>query len=664
MFVFDTETTVDAGQVLRVGSFRIVRRGELLQEGLFYERLTPDEVDLLEQYADDHELLCMPITGFRDFFFHHVYRLGATVVGHNLPFDLSRLAVAWAPGRGAFKGGWSLTLWPRKDGRGENRFRPRLRLKSLNNRAAIIEFASVRRDERDAPRGRRGRFIDTKTLAAALTDRSHSLDHAAETFATEHRKIGVDHGKPLTRDYLDYLRRDVLVTQELCERLLEEFHRHPIGLDASQAYSSASIGKAYIDAFGITPMLGRTTLSDEELGLWMSAFFGGRAECRIRGELAPVTYLDVLSMYPTVFTLMGLTRFLIAEEIGSEDVTDEVRAFLDRITLDDLFDPETWLELAVAVEVEPDDDILPVRMQYGGADRSIGVNRFSSNETWWYSKADVVASKLLTGKAPKIRRALRLVARAQLDGLKAVKLRGDVEIDPRKGELFKRVIEERQRIRRDDTLSEPEREALQKFLKTFASASSYGITAELNRQEPGKAVKTMVYSRRAFEVPIDTVERPGRYCFPPLAAVITGGARLVLAMLERCVLDAGGAYVLMDTDSIAVVTDYRAWEEGGRRTGLSDRDDAMSIAGIEGMAERFASLNPFAFGGSILKIEDENYGPPTGAREPLYARAISSKRYALVNFDDQGELVVRKFSEHGLGTYRGPTDKDSDSVVD
>lgn len=664
MFVFDTETTIDAGQVLRVGSFRVVGRGELIEEGLFYERLTDAELALLLDYAADHGLICLPMVAFRDFFFHYAYRLGATVVGHNLPFDLSRLAVRWAPGRGAFKGGWSLTIWPRKDGKGENRYRPRIRLKSLNNRAAIIEFSSVRRDERDARRGRRGRFIDTKTLAAALTDRSLTLDQAAETFGTQHRKIGdVDHGRPLTRDYLDYLRRDVLVTQEVCERLLDEFHRHPISLDASQAYSSASIGKAYIEAFGIIPMLERTTLSDEELGLWMSAFFGGRAECRIRGELVPVTYLDVLSMYPTVFTLMALTRFLVAEEIGSEDATEEVRAFLDWVTLDDLFDPKTWLELPALVEVEPDNDILPVRMQYAGEDRSIGVNYFSSEETWWYSLADVIASKILTGKVPALRSVLRLIPRGQLEGLRAVKLRGEVLIDPQEGELFKRVIEERQRVREDPSLSEAEREGLQKFLKTFASASSYGITAELNRQEPAKPVKTMVHSRRSFEVPVDALEKPGRYCFPPLAAIITSAARLVLAMLERTVSDAGGSYVFMDTDSIAIVTDYSRWEGESGRTVLSDRTDALSAAEIARIVGRFASLNPYEFGGSILKVEDENYLPGTTAREPLYARAISAKRYALVNFDAEGGLSVRKFSEHGLGTYRPPTDEDG-SVLD
>jgi len=51
---------------------------------------------------------------------------------------------------------------------------------------------------------------------------------------------------------------------------------------------------------------------------------------------------------------------------------------------------------------------------------------------------------------------------------------------------------------------------------------------------------------------IDTTETPGPWCFPPLATLITGAARLMLALLERSVRDAGGSYVFCDTDSMAL----------------------------------------------------------------------------------------------------------------
>ena len=49
----------------------------------------------------------------------------------------------------------------------------------------------------------------------------------------------------VTRRYIGYNRRDVLATSELAVKLLEEYDKHPINLQATKAYSPASIGKAY-----------------------------------------------------------------------------------------------------------------------------------------------------------------------------------------------------------------------------------------------------------------------------------------------------------------------------------------------------------------------------------------------------------------------------------
>src|SRR5258708_330965 len=55
-FIFDTETTTDAAMRLRIGCFRILRRGSLVQEGLFYEQVTPAERALLRDYATRAQL--------------------------------------------------------------------------------------------------------------------------------------------------------------------------------------------------------------------------------------------------------------------------------------------------------------------------------------------------------------------------------------------------------------------------------------------------------------------------------------------------------------------------------------------------------------------------------------------------------------------------------
>ena len=64
----------------------------------------------------------------------------------------------------------------------------------------------------------------------------------------------------------------------------------------------------------------------------------------------------------------------------------------------------------------------------------------------WFSLPDVVASMLLTGRIPKIADAFRIEPRRHAAGLKPTKLLGVVDINPRKQDFFKVVIEERMRL--------------------------------------------------------------------------------------------------------------------------------------------------------------------------------------------------------------------------
>src|SRR5262249_37557948 len=166
--------------------------------------------------------------------------------------------------------------------------------------------------------------------------------------------------------------------------------------------------------------------------------------------------------------------------------------------------------------------------------------------------ADVVASKVLTGKTPRIARALRLRPWGRQRVLKPITLPSGVSVDPRKDDFFQWVIEERQQLKqRGDKVG-------QLFLKILANSTSYGIFVELNRQEDA-AAEVDVYGLDRFSCKVAHVERPGRYFFPLLGTLITGAARLMLALAEAEATARGGTYAMMDTDSIAIV----ACEEGG-----------------------------------------------------------------------------------------------------
>jgi hypothetical protein len=628
------------------------------------------------------------------------------VVLFNAPFDLSRLARGWGEARGrrrrddeqsagnqrfdSFLGGFSLSMEEYVDARGvrhENAFAPRVAIKTIDSKRHLIALRKPRPagSDDEADFAFAGNFLDVHTLAYALTNTNYSLRRACEAFGVESGKLDWEPTGTISDGEIAYNRQDVAATFALALKLLAEYDRHPVSPDAAtparrtlsetRAYSPASIGKAYLRAMGLRPVLERQPdFPDEVLGYAMTAFFGGRAECRIRRSPVPVVLTDYLSMYPTVNANMGLWRLLTAGEIRVEEATADVAAFLDGVTTEDLYDPETWRQLPALVQCLPGGEILPARAAFptredavlsgSGDDWQIGVNPLWSETPLWYALPDLVAAKVLGGKAPRVLRALRLVAEGEQPNLRPVQLRGEVEVDPERADFFRTVVEERHRLR-DRDLEPRERDRLSQFLKTFANSVSYGIFAEMVRHllpvEERADVRVHGLLAEPTLAKVRAPETPGEYCFPPVAACITAAARLMLALLERAVLDAGGSYVFTDTDSMAIL----ATEEGGLVScpGGPFRDDqnreavrALSYAEVDQIRERLNALKPYdeSVRDDLLKLEAHNFDPRTGERCQLYAYAISAKRYALYNLTDQGWLP-RRCSEHGLGHLLDPT---------
>ena len=111
--VFDCETTIDATQQLRIGFYQVRCEDVLEQEGVFYDRkaITDSELDLVRDYARSHDLKAMTVAAFReDVFLKYGYTQHSTVVGFNLPFDLSRIAMDHGPARRHMRGGFSFRL--------------------------------------------------------------------------------------------------------------------------------------------------------------------------------------------------------------------------------------------------------------------------------------------------------------------------------------------------------------------------------------------------------------------------------------------------------------------------------------------------------------------------------------------------------------------------
>lgn len=716
LLVLDTETTVDRSQRLLFGSYRFFQLSwqteppyerrlsgweagppylACLEEGLLYaDELPgrdPDGFRLLEHYARAHPQAVdreHPHAAFgtlrlrsRREFLERVFARSAcgaraVVCCFNWPFDISRLAVGWAERlREPGAGGFALELFQYQDKKTgallPDKYKPRIAIKQIDSKRALKSLLTPRDPDADQLNEDRhyfrGHLLDLRTLAFALTDKGHTLQSACAAFGVPYRKRPVEHGQ-IKPEYLDYNREDVAATASLYQALMAEYRRHPIALQATRAYSPASIGKAYLRALGITPILDRGAFPQEVLGYAMSAYFGGRAECRIRRVPVPVRYLDFASMYPTVCSLLELSELLTAGRIDVvEDDPEAVAQWLASISADRVFEKATWPKLRAIALVQPDGDVLPVRARYApGGDFGIGINPLHSREPLWYSLPDLLASVLLTGRVPKILRVLRFTPHGSLRGLRPVRLRGQIRVDPIRRDLFRAAVEARRA--RVDSLSDDEeatRDPLARFLKTLANATSYGIFAEQVRHElPGTARERVnVFGLSSFACQVTAPEQAGEYFFSPLACLITGAARLMLALLERCVSDAGGAYAFCDTDSMAIVASTQGGLipcPGGPQRPPDRRAavHALSHGEVDRIIERFASLNPYnpaIVPGSILEQEAENLDPKTGKPRELYCYAISAKRYALYNLDAHGEPELRKWSEHGLGALLDPT---------
>src|SRR5208283_1363961 len=439
-----------------------------------------------------HELSLLTRHQFVEKLFRAAYKGRCLLIAFNFPFDISRVACDFTNARRRFAGGFSLDLWSyRKDG-SERRhpFRPSICVKHIDSKRSLKGFTGRSTpDEMDLiPEGSttgepekgfifRGHFLDLRTLAFALTDRSYTLEQACNDFGVEHGKQIVKHHGIVTNKYIDYNRRDVLATSELAVKLLEEYDKHPIDLQATKAYSPASIGKAYLRAMGIPPILERQPdFPKRYLGYAQSAFFGGRTSAHIRKVPVPVVYTDFLSMYPTVNSLMDLWSFVTAHEIGIiEHCQMEIEIFLRQVTVDDLFNPATWKKLTVFVRIIPDGDILPSRGKYSSQsnDWQVAINHIyagneSPDDALWFSLPDVVASVLLNrGRIPKIVDAFRIRPRGTLTDLSPIKLRGSIRINPRRQDFFRRVIEERKRLSSRAAISKEEKKRLDKALKVL-----------------------------------------------------------------------------------------------------------------------------------------------------------------------------------------------------
>jgi hypothetical protein len=266
-------------------------------------------------------------------------------------------------------------------------------------------------------------------------------------------------------------------------------------------FSSASVAKSYLEELHISHPSEKVKDADAAYCVFMQSYFGGRADCRIRNWEVPVCPVDFMSQYPTVNELLGNWRVLTAKNVTFPDATKEVRRLLSQITRERCFDRKLWHRFKFFGLVRPDNDILPVRTMYNGTTQNIGINYLTSKEPIWFAGPDIIASILLTGRIPRVEKAIHVLAQDKQAGLTSTSLRGMVKGDAKRHSFFKHVIEQR--------AAHESNPALHYWLKILANSGSYGLFVELNPNNVDAADLKVFSGDDSFDTTSDVVEEPG-----------------------------------------------------------------------------------------------------------------------------------------------------------
>ncbi|MFI5417723.1 MAG: hypothetical protein ACHQ2Y_02330 [Candidatus Lutacidiplasmatales archaeon] len=640
-FVLDTETTTDERQDLRFGIAQLYSNSLLTRTLVFTGKVTANEYAAILAWAAEHKATVSTVAEFvsREFL-PLALDSRAVVVGFNLPFDLARVAVDWEPKRKVRRAtAWSLLPIPRTNPKFA--FVPRIRVERVHSAMSFISFTGTKGKFRNY----RGSFVDCRTFVRALTGESHSLKSAGEAFGCIRKKTEQDYRGKVNRRFLDYGLNDVELTAELYFRCRERYAEFGLEKHPSRLYSSATLAKELWKLRGIVP----PKLPAPVTGLLMASFHAGQTECRVRGrEVEDVAVLDFTQQYASLYCLLGAERFLTAERIATRRSTEEVRAWVEGLTFQDMRRRETWADPRMwsLCEVESDGAILPVRSTFDGPSTgapTIGWNHVTTERglTLPYMVADILAAKLLGGAVPKIVKATTFepVGRQEVQPVNVL----GVEVGPEQG-LIQTLAEARIREKKSGAPgSKPRADGL----KTICNAGSYGIFVEVNRKARKGRVRVHGLGEDPFELDESEVEEPGSDYCPLIGAALTAPSHLLLALVDTEVDRLGGRVVYCDTDS-AFVTPSR-------------------IAGEVGTA--FAGLNPYQEETAFLKDETLDKAPkeeyPRGCpdRAPRFL-ALSAKRYCLFVRQKDGRPHVFRTgrsmgaSDHGLGSFQVGKDRD------
>lgn len=586
----------------------------------------------------------VPLREFQKIFIIYARRYRNLVVGYDLPRALAKIARRWdAVEKGRFVKGWALEILPppaavnpcpnpttsgtetgpqktNRPRKTQARRGPSVFVKVMAGGAQLIALKNCGKGRYD------GQFLDLARLAYAFSTEERSLEEALVAFTGELPDPDPD---PVANH-----RRNARAILSLAETLCGIFDLLPVsrarlGGKLSEAYLQSPAGPSR--AFARHVGFGAPVVPRDRLGASAAAFFGGRIGAQYRGEM-PGASVDFSKTYPMIAALLGIQAFLSAEEIRFEEATDDARYLAEHLTIDDLMRPTTWPRLAILCWVRLDGDVVPTTFIKERGGLGNGMPHRWSDELVPLLLPDVIAARMIsasspgTGKAPEIIKAERLVPISRRP-LRSVRLPSGVLFDPVRQDVFCVLVEEGERLKlgigRWKEVPDRVRETcLYPAWKASNNGFAFGDLARTDIEDlAGAATEEVTLVHDGGEIRVETTqpESPGPFFCMPLAALVTSGARLLLAMLDALVAAKGSFVAAGHTDS----AHFLATEQGGAVeceahssvTGLGGGHlgggrkvslPSLSRTDIEDICGAFLPLKPFdpaLMPGSPLKID-------------------------------------------------------------
>ena len=632
VLTFDTETTTDQFQNLLFGYFDVRVRGVYVYGGLIHDPTSLDvkQLGVLRKFSKDHNVRLFTLEDFIEILLLEVYENKTLCIGYNFKFDFPRLLKDVTSARKV--NGFSFKLK-------NDRKTPRLRVTKLNERNYPIKFTKTRSLYTEDS-GFAGNLLDVQQPASVLVDaKSLSLEEACRLYNTKLKKKKDETYGKITPRHIKYCVRDVQCTYQVYEKVTEAFRKYQLSMPLTKIFSAASIGKQTLKQAGIQSFMSLNPhFPPKFIGYAMCAYSAGRCECLVRKQPVLTTVLDFFSMYPTIFCLLDLWKFVIAKRIEHKEVTQDIRKFVQDFTEEDGFNQKTWRKFNVLVQVQLNDDFFPARTTYHEKEGipTLGFNYVRTKKPVWMYLPDVLAAKIKKGSEPKILKAIQFIPIGVQDSLRETEIYG-VRFNPRTDNLIQLLVEKRNDVKKqmkhlnDNSELWKQLDGHQRALKIIVNAVCYGIYIELNPED--KKTELICYSDHTFQS-YGYYEKEGP-CFNSLiGACVTSGTHLLLVLVQRWLEKRGETHHYCDTDSM-FVPPYLAHE----------------------LSKEFNKLNPYTFDKTIFEIEE--------GMENIWFYGISAKRYCLYRIKNnkiiipEGKGKKRFYKLHGLGHIQNPYSKKS-----